>query len=419
MTLSQDQLQRIKVVENVVEGRIGVARATELLDLSRRQVQRLKQRYQAHRADWVFHGNQGRPPANRIPDPIRRQVLALAREKYAGFNDCHFHEKLVREEHLELSRPSVRRILRQAGQPSPQKRRPSKYRSRRERREQEGMMLQTDGSQHDWLEGRGPGLTLLAFVDDATSRVPAGRFQLEAEDAAGYMTVFRRVVEEQGIPLSVYRDQHGVFQRNDDHWSLQEQFEGAQWPTQFGRVLQELGVVSIPAHSPQAKGRIERLWRTFQDRLISELRLAGASTLEQANDVLDRFLPQYNRQFGKPAARSGSAYRPLDRRLDLDYIFSLRYERTVNRDHTISFGPRGTIQLPPLPGRRSYAGQKVEVCQLPQGDLKIYVNRRLLDHQSAGPAPVPVRAQPRKRSSTPRPHPLPRIYAYAGRPALL
>lgn len=321
--MSQEQLQRIKVIENAVEGRISVAEAAELLGLSTRQVKRLKRRSQGRGADWVYHGNRGKRPANRVSEAMRKQVVELAEGSYKGFNDTHFWEKL-KKEGVVLSRPSVQWILRAAGRASPQKRLPPKYRSRRERRAQEGMMLQTDGSTHDWLEGRGPKLTLLGFLDDATGKVPAAGFQAEAEDTAGYLRITREVVEQGGIPLSIYRDQHGTFQRNDEHWSEQEQQAGSQAPTQLGRCWQELGITSIPARSAQAKGRVERLWRTFQDRLVSELRLAGARTVEQANVELERFLPDYHAQFAQPARQAQVAYRKLDARLDLDYVFALR-----------------------------------------------------------------------------------------------
>jgi len=326
VNLSQQQLQRVKVIENAVQGRMTVGEAAELLHLSRRQVQRIKSRYRPGEPTWVYHRNQGRQPSNALPARVRRRVVDLAKGKYAGFNDSHLQEKLVEQEGLRLSRQSVRRILRAAGRASPQRRRPRKYRARRERRPQRGMMLQVDGSRHDWLEQRGPRLTLLGLIDDASGEVPGAQFQLGHEDSAGYLRLFRRLVEQEGIPLSVYRDQHSTFQRNDEHWSLAEQLQGFQFPTQVGRALEELGITAITAYSPQAKGRIERLWRTFQDRLVSELRLAGARTLEEANATLARFLPVYNRRFGQSPSRSGSAYRKLDRRLDLDYISSLRDE---------------------------------------------------------------------------------------------
>lgn len=418
VTLTQAELQRIKVVENLVEGRIKVSKAAELLQISARQVKRLGKRCrEAGGEEWVHHGNRGQTPSNRISGEARQRVIELAQGKYRGFNDSHLQEKLQQEEKLSLSRQSVRRILRAAKIASPQKRRPRKYRSRRERKEQEGMMLLTDGSRHDWLEGRGPRLTLLGFIDDATGKVVVARFQTEHEDSVGYLRILRRLVEQEGIPWSLYRDQHSTFQRNDGHWSVEEQLQGRQFPTQVGRVLEELGIQSIAARSAQAKGRIERLWRSFQDRLVSELRLAGATTDADANVVLEAFLPPYNERFAKRAVSPGKAYRHLDVRLDLDYIFSLRYERLVGQDHTIAALPGVTVQLPPLPGQRGYAGKKVEVCQQPNGDLRVYLQRRLLHVQLSPLDAPPVRAQDMRRRSAPRKKKPLRIYTLGGRAA--
>jgi transposase len=414
VTLSQRQLQRIKVIENAVHGRITVAEGAELLQLSERQVKRLKKRHDENRAEWVQHGNVGRRPPNAIAAGIEQQVLTLASNRYAGFNDTHLQEKLAAVEGLTISRSTVRRILRRAGKASPQKRRAPKYRSRRERRPQEGMMLLVDGSRHDWLEGRGPQLTLLGFTDDATSKVPSAHFQLEHEDAAGYMRLFRKQVTGCGIPLTIYRDQHGTMQRNDKHWSLEEELAGRQFPTQVGRMLEELGIEVIVARSPQAKGRIERMWRTFQDRLRSELRLAGASTLAEANDVLQRFLAGYNERFARTAAKSTSAYRKLDRRIDLDYVFSLRYDRTVGKDHVIALPGGGSLQLPPLVRGRGYAGKKVEVCQQPDGPFHVYLDRQLLHVEPAPAAAAPVRAHPMRKSKTPRKRKPLHIYKLGG-----
>ena len=412
--MSQKELQRIKVIENMVQGRLTLSEAAALLQLSTRQIKRLKQRQDEEHADWVHHGNRGRPPVNAIPCTVRQQIVALAEGRYVGFNDSHLHEKLTEVEGLTVSRPSVRRILRQARISSPQKRRPPKYRARRERRAQEGMMLLVDGSRHDWLEGRGPRLTLLGFADDATGKVPTALFQEGHEDAAGYLRLFRCQVERHGVPLSIYRDQHGSLQRNDQHWSLEEQLAGRQFPTQVGRALEELGIEVIVARSPQAKGRIERTWRTFQDRLISELRLGGAANLEEANAVLERFLLGYNERFGRPAACAGTAYRKLDRRLDLNYIFSLRYPRCVAQDHVIAAVPGVSIQLPPLANGRGYAGQKVEVCQQPNGDFHIYLERRLLHVELAPAGAATPRAVPFRRTKGPRKKKPVRTYSMAG-----
>ena len=413
MDLSQKELQRLKVIENAVEGRLTVAEAGKLLGLSERQVKRLKAKYEPKAADWVKHGNAGSKKRWGLSKAIRDRIVELAREVYVGFNDSHLTEKLVEVEKLEVSRETVRRLLRGAGMRSPQKRRARKYRARRERKAQMGMMLLTDASREDWLEGRGPALTLIGYQDDATSRVVAARFQLEYEDTLGYLRRLREVVDGHGIPLSLYRDQHGTFQRNDPHWTLEEQLAGRQTPTQMGRVLEELGIESIRALSPQAKGRIERMWKTFQDRLKSELRLAAAKNLEEANGVLERYVGEHNRKFGVEAKQAGSMFRRVDRRLNLDRVFSLKYERTVGRDHVIELGSR-SLQLQPSKNGMGYAGQRVEISHQLNGELHVWLgDRRLM--QTALPldyTPGLAPKRPQARSKKPR------IYVLGGREAI-
>src|ERR1039457_3065633 len=360
VTMSQKEFQRVKVIENAADGRLSVREAARLLQLSERQVQRLKQRYRPDSIAWVQHGNRGRSMPWALPLPQQQLILTLARGKYQGFNDSHLTEKLCSEENLSVSRETVRRILRAAKLPSPQKRRPRQYRSRRPPRPRFGMMALTDASRHDWLEGRGPQLTLIAFQDDATGQILAAHFQLEAENTLGYLRALRSMIATHGIPLSLYRDRHSIFQRNDAHWTLAEQLAGKQTPTQLGRALQELGIQQIAAYSPQAKGRIERVWRTGQDRLVSELRLAQAATVQQANAVLDRFCADYNQRFARPAAEAARDFRSLPRHFDLARCLSLRYQRVVSPDHTVTLGAH-SIALPHLPGHRGYAGETVEL----------------------------------------------------------
>ncbi|MGH8649126.1 MAG: ISNCY family transposase, partial [Burkholderiales bacterium] len=359
------------MIENVVQRRIGVGEASRLLGLSPRQVKRLKRRYRADGVEWVWHGNRGRNPTRKLAEPLRQQIVELARTKYVGFNDSHLTEKLVEVEELAVGRETVRRLLRGAGMASPQKRRPPRYRSRRERKPRRGVMVLADGSREDWLQGRGPVLTLLGYQDDATGNVLAAQFQLEHEDTVGYLRQLRVMVECYGVPLSLYRDQHGTFQRNDKNWTLEEELAGRQSPTQLGRVLEELGIQSIRALSPQAKGRIERLWKTFQDRLKSELRLCQARTVEEANAVLERFVQDYNGRFGVPAQQAGSDFRALSKRLDWDRLFSLKYQRVVGKDHVIGFGAH-SIQLPAHNGKCGYAGAVVELSHQLNGQLVVW-----------------------------------------------
>lgn len=414
MELSQRELQRVKVIENAVQGRITVAEASGLLQLSTRQVKRLKARYEPDQVGWVRHGNRGQPKAWAVSEAVKKRIVELARGKYVGFNDSHLTEKLVEVEKIAVSRETVRRLLRGAKLRSPHRRRARKYRARRERKPRLGMMVLTDASREDWLEGRGPALTLIGYQDDATGQVLACGFQLQPEDTLGYLRQLRALVERHGVPLSLYRDQHGTLQRNDKHWTMEEQMAGRQTPTQLGRVLEELGIESIRALSPQAKGRIERLWKTFQDRLKSELRLAGAATVEHANAVLERFRQDYNRRFAVEARESASDFRPLQRKMNIDRLFSLRYERIVGKDHVIVFGAR-SIQLPAGAGRLGYAGARVELSHQLNGELHVwrgqqdlYSMKLPLDY-APGLAPRQPAQSNKKRT---------RIYVYAGRAAM-
>lgn len=415
--MSQKEFQRVKVIENAAGGKLSVREASRLLQLSERQVQRLKRRYQPDSVGWVQHGNRGRSMPWAVSLPQKQLILNLARGKYRGFNDSHLAEKLRAEENLAVSRETVRRILRAAKLASPQKRRLRQYRSRRPPRPRFGMMALTDASRHRWLEGRGPELTLIGFQDDATRQILAAHFQLEAENTVGYLRALHTLITAHGIPLSLYHDRHSIFQRNDSHWSLAEQLAGKQAPTQLGRALQQLGIQQIPAYSPQAKGRIERAWRTCQDRLVSELRLAQATTVEQANAGLARFCTDYNQRFARPAAESVRDFRRLPRRFDLARCLSLHYQRVVAADHTITLGAH-SIALPPLPGPRGYAGETVELAHRLDGMLHVYRADRLLlalplplqEHAERRPAPLTT-AQKRKT-------PMPRIYHLSGRPAL-
>jgi hypothetical protein len=302
--------------------------------------------------------------------------LQLARTTYAGFNDHHLCEKLVEKEGFSLGRETLRRLLRSAGIGSPRKRRAPTHRQRRLARAREGEMLLVDASLHHWLEDRGPQITLLGFLDDATRKVSVAEF-VPTEDARGYFLLLQRLLRRFGVPLSFYGDRHSVFVRNDDHWTVQEQLAGRRQPTQFGRALDQLGITYIAAQSPQAKGRIERLWGTFQDRLTSELRLAGAPNLDAANQVLRRFLPDYNRRFGRAPRDTEKAWRPAPG--NLDHICCFHHERSVSNDNVIQWDGRH-FQIPPQPHRFSFAGAKVQLVESLEGKVAIYYGENKLHH---------------------------------------
>lgn len=324
----------------------------------------------------MAHASRGRPSPRRIAEPVRRQILALARGQYAGFNDHHLCEKLCEREGFSLSRETLRRLLRANGLGSPRKRRAPAHRQRRLPRLREGEMLQLDGSPHDWLQGRGPQITLLGFQDDATSKVLDAEF-FPSEDARGYFRIFRRLLRRYGVPVALYGDRNGIFVRNDEHWSVEEQLRGKRQPTQFGRALEQLGVTFIAAQTPQAKGRIERLWGSFQDRLVSELRLAGASDLASANQVLHRFLSDYNRRFARAARELEKAWRPAPR--DLDRICCFVHERIVSNDNVVQWEGR-RFQIPPQPHRFSFAGARVQLYEHLDGKVAIYHGDTKLQH---------------------------------------
>ena len=387
ITLSKEENKRAWVLGKVDRREMTAVEAGEVMRLSERQVRRLLARYRVDGPKALSHGNRGCKASHALAPAITAAVLELAQTKYAGFNQVHFTEKLEGEG-IYLSRSSVRRILLGAGIKSPRKRRAPKHRSRRERRPQRGMMLQIDGSRHDWLEGRGPNLTLVGAIDDATGEVPYARFR-EQEDAQGYFLLVGGVAIRYGVPLSLYSDCHGIFVRSrKEPLSVEEELRGERELTQFGRALKELEIEPIFALSPQAKGRVERLWGTFQDRLVSELRLAGAKTLAEANEVLEKFVEEYNSRFVVEPKERGSAYRPSPTKAKLAEILCFKYERTVANDNTVQLEGR-IIRIGPGPGGRSYARAKVVIHEGMDGSLGVYYQGQRIAYERA-PEDLPV-----------------------------
>lgn len=394
ITLTAKEQARAKVLTLMCEGRCTGKQAAALLQLSLRHVRRLKRAYRQEGPAALAHGNRGRLPAHAIPEAVRAQVLALAQDGHAGYNHTHLHEEAVAEQGLTISRRSLTRILRGAGLRSPKRRRRRRHRARRERAPAEGMLLQVDGSSHDWLEGRGPRLVLVGAVDDATGALVHALFR-EQEDAAGYLLLLRDVVRGHGIPAAWYSDRHSIFQRNDtEPWTLAEELAGRREPTQVARALASLGIHLICARSPQAKGRVERCWGTLQDRLVKELRRAGAGSLAEANAVVAAYLPRYRARFGQSPADPQPAYRPFPRGLDLDAVCSFQYVRTVANDNTVRLEER-RVDVPPGPGGRSYAGCRVQLQERLDGSLVVVYRQRVIARQ--GPLPAPLRARKRYR----------------------
>ena len=377
--MSRKEVPRAGLVKAALAGKITNQEGAQALPLSVRQFQRLKHRVRKEGVAGLCHRGRGRPSRRRLPDPLREQAVTLLTTTYAGFNDCHATEQLQERHHLAISRPSVRRLRRALGHPATHRRRPPKARTRRTPEARMGALVQLDGSPFAWLEDRGPTMTLLGAIDDATSTVLALHFR-PTEDLHGYTTLLHQIGSTHGLPLALYGDRLSVFVRNDSHWTLEEQLQGAQHPTHFGRILQALGIGYIAAGSPQAKGRIERLWGTLQDRLVSELRLRGIATLDEANAFLPEFLADFNRRFAHAPADATAVWRPLPR--DVARVLSCRYARTVARDHTVQLGTRWLG----LPRGRSYAGCRVEVRECLDGRLLVFAHGVLL---AAQPSPGP------------------------------
>ena len=375
--MSRKQWKRWDAVERVRVGLMTNAEAALVLGLSGRQMRRLRARVAKLGQKGVVHGNSGRAPAHRVAEQVRAEVVELRLDKYLGFNDQHFTEKLADKEGLVLSRPTVRRLLRAAGIRSMRQRRAPRHRRRRTRKAQAGVMLLWDGSSHAWLEERGPHLCLMGTLDDATGELLEGAHFVAHECSAGYLRMLLEVARTKGLPWSIYMDHHGSLFRNDDHWSEQERQRGKQEPTQVGRALETLGIEPIAALSPQAKGRIERLWQTLQDRLVSELRLAGARTMAQANAVLKRFIPDYNRRFAIAAAVAQPAWRQVGESTELERVCSFGYQATVLNDNTVRLHGM-VIDIAPGPQQRSYARARVEVRQLLDGNWRVYYHNQLI-----------------------------------------
>jgi hypothetical protein len=376
ITMSAKHLSRSHTLTRIAEGKLSMADGASLLGLSERQLWRLRRAVREAGPAALLHGNTGRASPRRIDRAIRARVVELAGTTYVGVNDSHLAELLVEREAIAISRPSLRRILRAAGRASPRQRRAPAHRSRRPRMAAEGLLLQLDGSRHDWLEGRGPGLTLIGAIDDATGLVTAAVFR-EQEDAAGYLEILAATVARYGIPGAIYRDRAGIFAPTAPGRSKPDAL------SQVGRALAELGIGSIIAGSPQAKGRIERLWGTCQDRLVIELRLAGISDCAAANAFLASYLARHNARFAVPAADPMAAWRSLPADVSLERVFVFKYRRKVARDHTITLG--GQVLALPQVGRTGYAGRTVEVHVRLDGSIVVFDGERQL---VATPAPL-------------------------------
>ena len=404
LTLSMKEQQRTEVVSRWLAGVVTTAEAVALLGVTERSAWRLRAAMVRSGAAGLAHGNRGRASPRRLPDPVRERILELARTTYRGYNDSHLAEALDEDAGIRIGRSSLRRLLRAEGIASPRKRRASRYRARRERMAQAGLLIQVDGSRHDWLEGRGPWLTLVGGIDDATGVIVGATFR-EAEDGVGYLTIVRDMARRYGLPAALYRDGSTIFA------SSSADGPGRDDATQVGRALAELGITTIVAGSPQAKGRIERAWGTFQDRLVSELRRAGTTDIAGANVVLRTFLPRFNRRFSVPAASAVPAWRPVPAGLDLARVCAFRWRRAVGSDSCVRLDGM-VLQLPPGPGGRSLAGRRVELELRLDERLLVVADGRTLVVVPAPPEPRRLREVRYLQPGGPVPEPTSRNVGY-------
>jgi transposase len=365
------------------------------MGVSYRQAKRLKSKAESG-AEGLIHGNRGRDPANRIDEDLKKRILRLSDEKYSGFNDSHFTEELSKEG-IIVSRETVRTIRREAGIAAKRKRKPRKHHRRRSRKTSEGLMMLWDGSPHRWFGKDHNPCCLMAAMDDARGKILALLF-CENECSWAYLELLRRVVSRHGIPCSIYQDKHTALKRNDDYWSLEEELSGRQEPTQVGLAMEALGIEPIFANSPQAKGRVEKLFETLQDRLVAELELNGIADIGAANEFVDcGYIDRFNERFAVPAAGE-HRWRRLQAGQDLDRICSFRYNAKVANDNAVRFCGL-VFDIAPGPGGRSYAGCQVELRQLLDGSWRIYYADRLIAKAESTELGEPFRAKNRRKNS--------------------
>jgi transposase len=379
VTLTMRDLTRYQVVQASLEGRTEVGAAAEVLGLSERQVYRLRRRVREEGVKGVVHRLRGRRSHRRLSEEVWDRVVRLYEEKYKGFNMSHYTEYLNEEEGIGISRETVRRILRVRGVYERKARRQPKHRQSREPMAREGQMTQMDTSPHRWLPGWDRRINLVCLVDDATNKIQAG-WVVEHDGTVENMRVLKMCFRSKGLPWSLYLDRDSKFKttrRGGCHIRVGED----QGDTQIQRAMEELGVEMIYAGSPQAKGRIERDFRTLQDRFINELRLNGITTIDGANNYLwEEFIPKWNRRFGRSPREEGSCYRPLPAGMRLDDILCLKYERRVYQDNTISHDGQ-KYQILPDRYRANYSRARVEFRKHLNGKTSVVYKGRRLKHR--------------------------------------
>ena len=331
--MSRKEIKRLHVIKKVIEREITQNEAGTLIELSTRQVRRIKARVQREGDEGIIHKSCGKPSNRAVSKETKDKILKLFEEKYYDFGPTLASEKLLERDRIKINDETLRLWLNERQIPY-KKRKKRPHRQWRQRKEYYGEMLQGDGSQHDWFEEGSKGCTLMGYIDDATG-IPFGRLY-EYEGTFPAMDSFKHYIKKNGIPHSIYLDKHQTYKSNK-RLTIEEELNGEDPLSQFGRALKELGVKVIYADSPQAKGRIERLFNTFQDRLIKEMRLSGIKTIEEGNKFLEWYLPEYGKRFGVKPSKAGNLHRPKLREAELDRILCVRTKRVLRNDFTIAY----------------------------------------------------------------------------------
>jgi transposase len=377
LTLSRDELKRVKVLELMLAESMTNSEAAETLGVSFRQMRRLKTKYLEEGELGLIHGNRGRKPKNAIPEELRRKVVNLYEEKYYDSNYCHLSQLLEEHEGINISPSSLGRILKLAGKGAKHQRRHVKKHRPRERRTQAGMLWQIDATPDEWL-GKGFGkFALHAAIDDA-SGIVTGAFFTPNECMEGYSEVMKQGIRRYGIPLAIYSDRHTIFRSPNETLTIDEELAGQEVPlSNFGKAMAELGIEHIKARTPQAKGRIERLWETLQDRLPVELRLLGIQGLREANEALSELLKRHNERYGVVPAESIEAYRTLEKGTRLDYVFAWRETRKIGTGCSISY--KNKIYVPKDEINCFETRTTVEVRETFSGELIIWHKGRAVE----------------------------------------
>jgi transposase len=399
LAMSQRERQRFHLLQMVIKGSLSLVQAAAAMKISYRHAKRLAARFRQRAAAGLIHGNRGRPAANRMPTGLREKILALSAQPYALFNDTHFAEQLAAREQIPVSRETVRKLRRAAGIAPKRPRRAKRHFKRRTRKPQEGVMLLWDGSFHHWFGPDQPPCCLMSAIDDATGKLLEAFF-LPTECSWGYLRLLSGILTHYGLPASIYQDQHSCLKRNDSHWSLEEELAGQQDPTQVGAVLAELGIQPLFALTPQAKGRVERLFGVLQDRLVAELDFHGIRRPQPANNFLKaHFISEYNRHFARPAAESTGAWRKAPPAAQLPRIISFRYPAVVGNDNCIRLHQQ-IIDIPPGPTGRSYAKARVDVRQLLDGAYQVFHQQQLIAATDPKPIGEPIHTKARRKYTT-------------------